>query len=860
MSSDTQDRSEPISSQKSLINDRNISAKTFDRMLSRGEISQEERERFVALLNHPRVMETVFTMFPEMDPRRPRTVTEDPYSVQIFEESMSNAIVNNSEFRIAVRDWHTSSQINEGERIHDAATICAKVISRLFDRNHRVHLLQGAVQLGKTSVCILSAMVLSKLLDDTLIVVYLSDSQSGNHRQNLNDWRTISQRCRTEMHVLASPDNDHTPNRQEYNDRIFNDANNYLQGQNKPELLVLSCKKNPDNMNGLCSVLKRLKETNEDGFRVFIINDEADAQTVVPDIIDPNSSYTELEKMAEMADHVLHVTATPQAVLGIPHHHLLAPCSVSVMKRPASYISPHIMWLKPENLQKHVLDWEAPQVPFQQRRVEDDLSILQENDALARESLRNLLLCHSVKAQLMRKDVDVEIAHCSALLQLTKFVKVQNRLVEILDEVRNDLLQIWNEGGEGKDELISRIDEINSRIKRQAGIHHSTDKHDYQRIIRIIEECDIRAHNGDFPEPIYSVADPENPINAIYVALDMLSRARRVVGLVTVAVWHMGKRPSVDLYRQRDRMSGHRDYCRDYITWHLPRNIVYALHGIAIAQEKQREWLENADQENIDLRSVSLPLFYHKGGVSTSRVDGLEQIDEHSLFNGGRFDRKFWQPMAIESFVHEIQNLIDVSQEMELLVNRHNKGNGNRLQIRGSGKQITDLLMMTVVRPDLGLAPDSVTSLIEEIRSSTNIDTSLSEVETTLTIQLAGSSSYPIEVPGMTNCRIALRSPSEERPTSEISGSLGGGTGENTVKDWDLDWRASSYDERILRWKNKRSPVMGMHLLLTGLRLRNDEMPAIDDPVRFALGAEVPLGLWSDSENVMIRPGGNYDE
>ena len=338
------------------------------------------------------------------------------------------------------------------------------------------------------------------------------------------------------------------------------------------------------------------------------------------------------------------------------------------------------------------------------------------------------------------------------------------------------------------------MDEIISRIRRQAGIHSPTDEIDYQKIIRIIGECDIRVVNRDDREPIYSVTDPENPINAIYVALDMLSRARRVDGLVTVAVWHMGKRPSVDLYRQRDRMSGHRDYCRKYITWHLTEHVIYALHGIAIAQEMQRQWLEEADQEDIDLRSVSLPLFYYKGGVSTSRADGLEKIDDHSLFKGGRFDRRFWQPMPKESFVSETVNLINEARDMGLLVTQHNKGNGNRLQIRGTGKQITDLLMITIVRPDLGLAPESVTSLIEEIRSFTNIGTSLSEVETTLTIQLTGHDRYAIQIPGMTNCRIALRSPSGERPTSEISGSLGAGTGENTIKDWDLDWRANAND------------------------------------------------------------------
>jgi len=859
MSTETEDRRDESISHRSMNNEHDRTVGALDRMLHRGEITQDNYDQIVAIMSTPGLMENLSTTYPVVDTRRPRTVTEDPYSVHIFEDSMSNAIRNNPEFRRAVRDWHTSSQINEGERIQAAATICAKVMSRLFDRNHRVHLLQGAVQLGKTSVCILSAMSLCKLLDKPLLVVYLSDSQNGNHRQNLTDWRSISERCRTRMHVVASLDNDHTPNRQEYNDRVFSSTNNYLQGQEMPELLVLSCKKNPDNMEGLSSVLQRLRNAHGDDFSVFVINDEADAQTVVPSHTNPNSSYIELETIAEMADYVLHVTATPQAVLAIPHHHLLAPCSVSVMVRPETYISPHLMWLQPQNLQKHVLDWKSSGIPFQQKSIQGDLSILQDYDEPVREKLRHLLLCHSVKAHLMREDEGIESADCTALLQLTRLVQVQNRIVDILHEVRADVLHLWNNGNQPKEELIIRLDEIVSRIKRQAGITSSCDGLDYQRIISIIEECDIRAHNGDFPEPINSVTDPENPLNAIYVALDMLSRARRVVGLVTVAVWHMGKRPSVDLYRQRDRMSGHRDYCRRYITWHLPQHVIHSLHGIAIAQEMQRCWLERADEDDIDLRSVNLPLFYHKGGVSTSRADGLEEMNDYSTFNGGRFDRNFWQPMPVNSFVNETVNLIQVAHEKELSISQHNKGNGNRLQIRGTGEQIADLLTETITRPDLGLAPESVTLLLEQIRSTTNIGTSLSEVATTLTIQLTGKNRYAIEIPGMANCRIALRSPSENKPNLEISGSLGGGAG-NTVMDWDLDWRADTNDDRTLRWRNKRSPVMGMHLLLTGLRLRANEVPDCNEPVRFALGAEVPLGLWSDSENAMMRPGGNYDE
>ena len=102
----------------------------------------------------------------------------------------------------------------------------------------------------------------------------------------------------------------------------------------------------------------------------------------------------------------------------------------------------------------------------------------------------------------------------------------------------------------------------------------------------------------------------------------------------------------------------------------------------------------------------------------------------------------------------------------------------------------------------------------------------------------------------MANCRIANKS-SGSTP-GEIAGSLAGGTGSSTVKDWDLDWRKDTSTKEDQRWNHKRSPMMGSHFLLTALRLAEDD----ESVARFALGAEIPLGLWSDHENAMLRPGG----
>ena len=261
--------------------------------------------------------------------------------------------------------------------------------------------------------------------------------------------------------------------------------------------------------------------------------------------------------MAEMADGVIHVTATPQAVLAIPYNHILAPCSVTVMTRPSSYVSPHSLWLNPQKLEKHVLSWIGDGIPFQQAKILDDLTILENHDTAARKMLKQFLLCQGAKAYLMHKDPRVKQPDCAALLQLTRLKAVQNRIVQILCEVRDEMNQSWAAGGKRKEDLAIQIDEMLGRIKCLSSIKMKTQKADFKGVLEYINACDIRAHNGTDPSPLRSTGTPENPINAIYVALDMLSRARRVVGLVTVAVWHMGRRPPVDLLRQRDRMSGH---------------------------------------------------------------------------------------------------------------------------------------------------------------------------------------------------------------------------------------------------------------------------------------------------------------
>ena len=119
-----------------------------------------------------------------------------------------------------------------------------------------------------------------------------------------------------------------------------------------------------------------------------------------------------------------------------------------------------------------------------------------------------------------------------------------------------------------------------------------------------------------------------------------------------------------------------------------------------------------------------------------------------------------------------------------------------------------------------------------------------------MTIQLWKGKRQELQINGMAKCRIANKSRGP-RP-GEIAGSLAGGTGSSTVKDWDLDWRLDTSMKEDQRWNNKRSPMMGSHFLLTALRLPEDD----ESVARFALGAEIPLGLWSDHENAMLRPGG----
>ena len=756
----------------------------------------------------------------DTDPRRPASSANSSSGNGRWDALYD--LVIDSAFHQTVHDWASSSYIYDQARIDSTAMTVAKLIARIESRDHITHLLQGAVQLGKTSMCILAAMILASRSDIPVIIAYLSDSQTGNHKQNLQDWKTVSDRSVMHFNVPSSMDNDHAPAQNDYNKRIENRVRNLLTGQSPPELIVMSTKKNSDNISPFNDVINELQGSIPGRFKLYVVNDEADAQTVLSSLEKPNEAYVELEKMAEMADGVIHVTATPQAVLAIPYNHILAPCSVTVMSRPSSYVSPHSLWLNPQKLEEHVLSWIVDGIPFQQRRIEEDLAILETHDASVRKKLSQFLVCQGTKAYLMQKDSAVEQPDCAALLQLTRFKAVQNRIVEML-----------------------------GRIKRLSNIKTKTQKEDFMGVLGYINACDIRAHNGTDPSPLRSSGTPEDPINAIYVALDMLSRARRVVGLVTVAVWHMGNRPSVDLYRQRDRMSGHEPEGRKkFITWHLPKPIIETLYGIAIAQEKQRNWLEMADQEDLEIRNRSIPLFYALGGVSTSRQCTLKPLESSSLFTSGKFDRKFWPEIPTESIISELNLLIAKAAEMGLQSRIHRKGRGNRLQILGTGGELSALLSSTIARNEIGIAPESSLQLLERFESVTSVNTSLSEIPSVLTVQLAGKEGPKVQVNGMANCRITNKSRGSK--PGEISGSITGGTGSSTVKDWDLDWRKDKSTIEDQRWGFKRSPLMGSHFLLTALRLPEDD----ESVARFAIGAEIPLGLWSDHENAMLRPGG----
>mgnify|MGYP004113111523 CR=1 FL=1 len=43
-----------------------------------------------------------------------------------------------------------------------------------------------------------------------------------------------------------------------------------------------------------------------------------------------------------------------------------------------------------------------------------------------------------------------------------------------------------------------------------------------------------------------------------------------------------------------------------------------------------------------------MQLYYPPGGAPTTRADGLESNENHSLLSGGRYDRTFWKPMHLK--------------------------------------------------------------------------------------------------------------------------------------------------------------------------------------------------------------------
>ena len=57
------------------------------------------------------------------------------------------------------------------------------------------------------------------------------------------------------------------------------------------------------------------------------------------------------------------------------------------------------------------------------------------------------------------------------------------------------------------------------------------------------------------------------------------------------------------------------------------------------------------------------------------------------------------------------------------------------------------------------------------------------------------------------------------------------------------------------------SPEMGTHLLLTALSSNSDDVINNNtEQVHFGFGAELPIGLWTDSEYSVFRAGGFYND
>ena len=572
------------------------------------------------------------------------------------------------------------------DRREDLKRIVARILVKLeseikkSDSTVVSHLLFGDVQLGKTLVAVLLTAAYARNGKKKL-VVYLSDNITENHQQNLSDFKKLAslRKLPVQTVVCAELGQDHKPsNRDSYSTQVVEQVIDALDSDDGGDVALVAVKKNSVNMRSLHrDVLVPLCDRFVDGeIDIIIVNDEADAATAMKDVKEYNQSMVVLNHIVRLClvKAVLHVTATPQAILGLPVTEPCSPSKVTVMERPASYLPAWKIFCCAIGNERHVRRWKLKfRPPFTQRTTEKDLQILDAHMKEAKALMNEIILHHAIGFYFLENDHRLPLKDHTALLQLHGHKDVQKKFHEICSEQKR---QIIREIGKAKTGELKYVKKIRNAAAKYAKMftgeyqpNPDFNTTDYQRLIEVTQGIDLMLVNGDQEKSLRQIpkgGDPQRPVNAIIIALKMLERARRVPGLHTSVVMHVPKHPSVDIFRQRDRGSGHRFEELDYISYWLTDRMAHTLTEVVAANERTRAALLRHDAMDSDLRDFDLEdvLQAPIGGapMGASRRGAATTSGNKSVFHRQRYDRSAAHSEPIEDVVNRLNALLNHPQ------------------------------------------------------------------------------------------------------------------------------------------------------------------------------------------------------
>ena len=573
----------------------------------------------------------------------------------------------------------------------------AKARCRIRSESFASVLVYGSVQIGKTLlgmvISTLSSMVGISGNNNITVVVYLSDKITENHNQSMGDYGVLSRRLRRDPSVsfvtLSTPQEDHSPANKELSAKRVLEIKQEIADAKEngvPTTIVVSCKKNFDNMEPLFErVLKVISEDIEDGFDIVVINDEADSSTAKSKPTEVNKTLGILNQIVNLPQAValFNTTATPYAIQVVDPNEFprITPSDVVLMPRPESYLSAADVLLSPEGRANHVEPFtikEDERPPFTNHGTEADNQVLSKHRESMLKFMEKVVLHHVIISFLMLKDKLLDFADNLTLMQLTMYNKVQKHLTEILSEAKANIADQLSKASTTvvpngiKKELLKCARKI-GEIGNNGGSKVTFSVADYKMLAALVKDIDIILYNGDKNEiqrKIPKGKDVDNPINAIVIALRKAERAKRFPGLNTTIVMHQPKSPKNDsVVQSLGRGFGHVKSRSRYLSFWFTEEYLKVVTDIAIAEEKTREGHKFYDENCLDLRrATDLSDILHSGpGGITGRIGDATRDGNKSPFTNQRYDKAACEAEDIADIVARLEKyLISNEQTGEL--------------------------------------------------------------------------------------------------------------------------------------------------------------------------------------------------